>query len=196
MHRSALLRAGTLAAAAALSLVTAAGSAHAATAPTTTAPAGGAHFVPASASPHATSAQGYIMVYGYSRLCLDANAAGIGGNGDTVTIQNCNGGSNQLWTVNYDDSGNETVVNAADGKCLDADAAGLATNGDPIQLWDCTGASNQEWIGGDYYNVASGKYLTALGSTGWVGAQVVLWDELGTYDAPSVEQWWGLYGTY
>jgi hypothetical protein len=55
-----------------------------------------------------------------------------------VTINACNGGNSQKWTVNA----NGTVSNAASGRCLDA--AGTADNS-PVVVNTCTGVSSQTW---------------------------------------------------
>jgi hypothetical protein len=55
-------------------------------------------------------------------------------------IYDCNGGTNQQWTVNS----NGTVTGVASGRCLDVSQNGTA-NGARVQLWDCTGGANQSW---------------------------------------------------
>ena len=77
------------------------------------------------------------MVYGTK--CLDANGNGTA-NGTAVQIWDCNGGTNQQWSVNADG----TIVGAGSGKCLDAYAQGTG-NGTKLELWDCNGGANQKW---------------------------------------------------
>jgi len=36
-----------------------------------------------------------------SGMCLDADPAGIGTNGDTVRMEPCTGAANQLWHFEY-----------------------------------------------------------------------------------------------
>jgi hypothetical protein len=93
---------------------------------------------------------GQIVNYAH-RLCLDANAAGLG-YGDKIQIWSCNGQAQQSWCFAYrlgPDScspyGNDTVVNYDDYFCLDARTPGLG-DGDKVQLWSCDGRGNQDFI--------------------------------------------------
>ena len=75
----------------------------------------------------------------YGNKCLDASGQGAG-NGTQVIIWDCNGQSNQQWSVNS----NGSITGVQSGLCLDA--AGAATaNGTKIQLYSCWGGSNQQW---------------------------------------------------
>ncbi|MER7283736.1 ricin-type beta-trefoil lectin domain protein [Dactylosporangium sp. NPDC000244] len=70
--------------------------------------------------------------------CLDAplNAT----TNSKVQLWDCNGGSNQRWTLNTDG----TVASAAAGLCLDVNGNATA-NGTTVILWTCTAAANQRW---------------------------------------------------
>jgi hypothetical protein len=58
-----------------------------------------------------------------------------------VAIWNCNGQTNQQWTINS----NGTITGVQSGLCLDANGAGTA-NGTKIILWSCnSGQANQRW---------------------------------------------------
>ena len=61
-------------------------------------------------------------------------------NSTRVALWDCNGGTNQQWTVNADGS----VVSAASGECLDATAHGTA-NSTLLAVWTCNGGANQRW---------------------------------------------------
>jgi hypothetical protein len=75
----------------------------------------------------------------YGNKCLDARGRGTA-NGTAVVIYDCNGGTNQQWTI----TGNGTITGVASGRCLDV-AQNSTANGARVQLWDCTGGSNQAW---------------------------------------------------
>jgi len=66
--------------------------------------------------------------------------------GTPVNIYDCNGGTNQVWTLDA----NGTIHPSFDStKCLDL-PNGQTTNGTPIHIYDCNGGSNQQWtLGGD-----------------------------------------------
>ena len=78
------------------------------------------------------------MVYGTK--CLDVHGAGTA-DGTAVEIYDCNGGTNQQWTLNSDG----TIVGVGSGKCLDATGHGTA-NGTLIQIWTCNGGSQPEVV--------------------------------------------------
>jgi hypothetical protein len=71
--------------------------------------------------------------------CLDA-AGNQTTAGTPVEIWDCNGGTNQQWTVNA----NGTIIGVQSGLCLDVTGSST-TNGAKIELWNCTGGSNQQW---------------------------------------------------
>ncbi|MEV7971174.1 ricin-type beta-trefoil lectin domain protein, partial [Sphaerisporangium sp. NPDC088356] len=57
-----------------------------------------------------------------------------------VIIWDCNGQTNQKWTINA--NGSITAVGA--NKCLDVSNSGTA-NGSKVQIWTCHGGTNQQW---------------------------------------------------
>ena len=64
--------------------------------------------------------------------CLDAPLNAVAGS--KVQIWDCNGGTNQRWTLGSDG----TVRGEASGLCLDVDR-NLTANGTVVLLWTCTG---------------------------------------------------------
>ncbi|WP_033262087.1 ricin-type beta-trefoil lectin domain protein [Amycolatopsis vancoresmycina] len=82
-------------------------------------------------------------------------------NGTQVTLWDCNGGSNQQWTVT---SGKQIQVYGS--KCLDAEGA-ATTPGTRVIIWDCTSGTNQQWTAaadGTITGVQSGLCLTPNGN--------------------------------
>ncbi|WP_245651759.1 lectin [Streptosporangium amethystogenes] len=73
-----------------------------------------------------------------SGRCLDVTGVSQT-NGTQVQIWDCNGQTNQQWTLT---STGELRVYG--GKCLDVFGAGTA-DGTQVQIWDCNGQSNQKW---------------------------------------------------
>ena len=70
--------------------------------------------------------------------CLDVpNASQT--NGTQTELWDCNGGTNQQWTLT---SSNQLQVYG--NKCLDASGQGT-TNGTKVVIWDCNGQANQQW---------------------------------------------------
>ncbi|HEY1154815.1 MAG TPA: ricin-type beta-trefoil lectin domain protein, partial [Arthrobacter sp.] len=63
--------------------------------------------------------------------------------GTQVELWDCNGGSNQQWTINSDG----TIKSVQSGLCLDATGNGTG-NGTLLELWTCTGGGNQKWTRG------------------------------------------------
>ncbi|HEY0752948.1 MAG TPA: ricin-type beta-trefoil lectin domain protein, partial [Ktedonobacteraceae bacterium] len=80
---------------------------------------------------------GELQVYGNKCLDVPGNATAAG---TKVEIYDCNGGTNQQWTLNS----NGTVVGRGSGLCLDVVGAGTA-NGTAVDIWTCNGGSNQQW---------------------------------------------------
>ncbi|WP_410670057.1 ricin-type beta-trefoil lectin domain protein [Amycolatopsis sp. cmx-4-68] len=81
-------------------------------------------------------------------------------NGTQVTLWDCNGGSNQQWTLT---SGKQLQVYGS--KCLDAESGGT-TAGTRAIIWDCTGGANQQWnaaADGTITSVQSGLCLAPNG---------------------------------
>ncbi|MFG1867057.1 extracellular catalytic domain type 1 short-chain-length polyhydroxyalkanoate depolymerase [Micromonospora arborensis] len=60
-------------------------------------------------------------------------------NGTQVTLWDCNGGTNQQWTLT---SAKQLQVYGT--KCLDAERGGT-TPGTRAIIWDCNGGTNQQW---------------------------------------------------
>ncbi|MDQ7808764.1 ricin-type beta-trefoil lectin domain protein [Amycolatopsis sp. A133] len=82
-------------------------------------------------------------------------------NGTQVALWDCNGGSNQQWTLT---SGKQLLVYGS--KCLDAEGAGT-TAGTRAIIWDCTGGANQQWnagTDGTITSVQSGLCLAPNGT--------------------------------
>ncbi|MEW2119802.1 non-reducing end alpha-L-arabinofuranosidase family hydrolase, partial [Streptomyces sp. NPDC005474] len=73
----------------------------------------------------------------YGNKCLDAKGTA---NSSPVIIWDCNGGTNQQWTM----TAGGGIAGVQSGKCLDAVGAGT-TNGTKIQLYSCWSGSNQKW---------------------------------------------------
>lgn len=77
--------------------------------------------------------KGQIWLGGYT--CLTSQR----GNGLRVSMQECSGASEQIWTLNG------TQIRDVDGRCLDAYGAGKG-NGTWVITYDCVaGAANQKW---------------------------------------------------
>jgi hypothetical protein len=117
-----------------------------------------------------TGTSGVLRGAGANR-CLDVPNASSA-NGVQTEIWDCNGGSNQQWTLN---SAKELVVYGT--KCLDASGSGT-TPGTPVIIYDCNGGSNQQWnLAGDgsVTNAQSGLCLDVTGASTSNGALVELW---------------------
>ncbi|MET7392898.1 ricin-type beta-trefoil lectin domain protein [Dactylosporangium sp. NPDC005572] len=103
-----------------------------------------------------------------SSRCLDVPNSATA-NGTQPVIWDCNGGTNQRWTVN-----GQTIQ--ALGKCLDAPLN--ATAGAKAQLWDCNNGTNQRWnlnANGTVSNAQSGLCLDVNGNNTANGTTVILW---------------------
>jgi hypothetical protein len=117
-----------------------------------------------------TGTSGVLRGAGANR-CLDVPNASSA-NGVQTEIWDCNGGSNQQWTLN---SSKELVVYGT--KCLDASGNGTAP-GTPVIIYDCNGGSNQQWNltgDGSVTNAQSGLCLDVTGASTSNGALVELW---------------------
>ncbi|TQS19978.1 GDSL family lipase [Microbispora hainanensis] len=101
-------------------------------------------------SPTPTASTSAIRGVGSGR-CLDVTGVSQA-NGAQVQIWDCNGQSNQQWTVT---SAGELRVYG--GKCLDAYGAGTA-DGTSVIIWDCNGQNNQQW------RLNSDGSITAVGA--------------------------------
>jgi hypothetical protein len=104
-----------------------------------------------------------------SGKCVDDNGLSTA-NGTKIQMWDCNGGSNQQWTVAAD--GTLQVY----GKCMDITGANYG-NGTLIELWDCNGGANQQWraSNGTLVNPASGKCLDDPNFNTANGTQLDLW---------------------
>ena len=89
------------------------------------------------------------IVGSQSGRCLDIPASETA-NGTAVELWDCNGGTNQNWTLT---SSNQLQVL---GKCLDVAGQGT-TSGSKVQLWDCNGQTNQQWTAGSNGTITAGN---------------------------------------
>ncbi|MCS7479472.1 protein kinase [Umezawaea endophytica] len=128
-----------------------------------------------SAPPKSTSAKPPVtapLVVESSGKCLDVPGKATE-NGTAVTIFDCNGGDNQLWTPTA--AGELRVYNGA--KCLDARLAGTEP-GTSVDIHDCNGGANQKWALNADRSITgkqSGLCLDVLASGTDYGTPVVLW---------------------
>jgi hypothetical protein len=102
--------------------------------------------------------------------CIDVNGSSTA-NGTRIQLSDCNGGTNQQWTLT-----DGAFVQA--GKCMDVSGANTA-NGTVVQLWDCHGGTNQQWTpqaDGSIKSVQSGRCLDVPASNTTNGTQLVIWD--------------------
>ncbi|ACU75744.1 Ricin B lectin [Catenulispora acidiphila DSM 44928] len=116
-----------------------------------------------------------------SNRCLDVPNASTT-NGTQTEIWDCNGGSNQSWTLN---SAKSLVVYG--NKCLDAANAGTAP-GTPVIIWDCNGGTNQQWTmnsNGTVTAVQSGLCLDVTKGGTSNGTAIELW----TCNGGSNQKW-------
>ena len=78
--------------------------------------------------------------------CLDITD-GNSGDGASVSMYDCTGSSNQLWSFLETTSAGFEVVSALNGKCLDITDANSG-DGASVSMYDCTGSTNQAWSAG------------------------------------------------
>ncbi|MEQ4723508.1 endo-1,4-beta-xylanase [Nonomuraea sp. B19D2] len=105
-----------------------------------------------------------------SGRCLDVPNASTT-DGTQVQLWDCNGQSNQQWTLT---SAGEVKVYG--NKCLDAAGTG---NGAKVQIYSCWGGDNQKWrvnSDGSIVGVQSGRCLDAAGAGTANGTQIQLYD--------------------
>ena len=106
-----------------------------------------------------------------SNRCLDVPNSTTT-NGTQLEIWDCNGGSNQSWTLT---SANELQVYG--NKCLDV--TGAATSpGSTVDIWPCTGGTNQQWTlnsNGTITGVGSGLCLDVTGGGTANGTLIDIW---------------------
>jgi alpha-galactosidase len=105
---------------------------------------------------------------GSGRCLDDPNSSTT--NGTALVIWDCNGGTNQQWTV----TGNQLQVL---GKCLDA-YNNQTSPGTKVEIWDCNGQTNQQWnlnADGTITGVQSGLCLDVSGNGTANNTAVQLW---------------------
>jgi endo-1,4-beta-xylanase len=116
--------------------------------------------------------------------CLDV-PGGSTTPGTQLQIQDCNGGSGQVWTQT---SGNQlTVYSGGSTMCLDAYGR-QTTPGTKVEIWSCNGGTNQQWqvnSDGTITGVQSGLCLDVTGASTANGALVELW----TCNGGSNQRW-------
>jgi endo-1,4-beta-xylanase len=103
-----------------------------------------------------------------SGRCLDVPGSSQA-NGTRVQLYDCNGQTNQQWTLST--SGQLTVYGSV---CLDAAGSG---NGSAVQIYSCNGQANQQWAvnsNGTITGTQSGRCLDVWGTGN--GQQVQLYD--------------------
>jgi endo-1,4-beta-xylanase len=116
---------------------------------------------------------GHIRGVGSGR-CVDVPGAGTT-DGTQTQLWDCNGNSNQQWTLN---SSKELTVYG--NKCLDA---GGTANGSHVQIYSCWGGANQQWIlqsDGSIVGVQSGLCLDATNVGTSNGTLLQLWSCSGS----------------
>ena len=121
------------------------------------------------------------IVGGQSGRCVDVPNGGTA-NGTQVQLWDCNGQSNQSWTLT---SGRQLQVSG--NKCLDANGRGT-TNGTTVIIWDCNGQNNQQWnvnSDGTITGVQSGLCLDANAAATANGTKLILW----SCNGGSNQQW-------
>ncbi|RPF34999.1 non-reducing end alpha-L-arabinofuranosidase family hydrolase [Streptomyces sp. TLI_185] len=122
-----------------------------------------------------------------SGRCLDVPGAGQS-DGTFLQIWDCNGASNQQWTLT--DSNQLTVYGS---KCLDVPGH-ATTAGTKVEIWSCNGGANQQWrvnADGTVVGVESGLCLDVSGAGTANGTAVQLWNCTGAGN----QKWTGLSGT-
>ncbi|MEU8238095.1 endo-1,4-beta-xylanase [Actinoplanes missouriensis] len=130
----------------------------------------GAGPTPSSPAPSGSSNPGGAgrIVGAQSGRCIDVpNASQT--NGTRVQLYDCNGQTNQAWTLT---SSRQLTVYGS--RCLDAAGSG---NGAAVQIYACNGQANQQWnvnANGTITGVQSGRCLDVWGTGN--GQQVQLYD--------------------
>jgi endo-1,4-beta-xylanase len=113
-------------------------------------------------------AGGGRIVGAQSGRCIDVPNASQN-NGTRVQLYDCNGQTNQAWTLT---SSKQLTVYGS--KCLDAAGSG---NGSAVQIYSCNGQANQQWnvnSNGTITGVQSGRCLDVWGTGN--GQQVQIYD--------------------
>ncbi|MFE5207291.1 non-reducing end alpha-L-arabinofuranosidase family hydrolase [Streptomyces sp. NPDC056600] len=118
-----------------------------------------------------------------SNRCLDLPSSNTA-NGTYLHLWDCNGQSNQLWTLT--DSNQLTVM----GRCLDVPGSST-TAGVQLQIYACSGGANQQWrvnSDGSIVGVQSGLCLDAKDNGTANGTRIQLW----TCTGQNNQKWSGL----
>ncbi|HVV21295.1 MAG TPA: ricin-type beta-trefoil lectin domain protein [Pseudonocardiaceae bacterium] len=116
-----------------------------------------------------------------SGRCLDVPGFATA-NGTQLDIWDCDGGSNQSWTLTP-----SKWLTVYGDKCLDVTGASTAP-GTKVELYDCAGGTNQQWnvnANGTITSVQSGLCLDVTGAGTANGSKVEMW----TCDGGSNQQW-------
>jgi hypothetical protein len=116
----------------------------------------------------ASTTTGVVRGFGSGR-CVEVPGSSTT-NGTRVTLQDCNGGTNQLWAITT-----AKQLQVYGNKCLQA---GDTTIGASITIADCKTNSEQQWnvnTDSTITNVASGLCLEVTNSATVNGAPLELW---------------------
>jgi endo-1,4-beta-xylanase len=119
-------------------------------------------------SPTTSPGGGGRIVGAQSGRCVDVPNSSTT-NGTRVQLYDCNGQSNQAWTLT---SSKQLTVYGS--RCLDAAGSG---NGSAVQIYSCNGQANQQWnvnSNGTITGVQSGRCLDVWGTGN--GQQVQIYD--------------------
>ncbi|MGW0605191.1 non-reducing end alpha-L-arabinofuranosidase family hydrolase [Streptomyces sp. NPDC002644] len=133
----------------------------------------------------AQAASSGALRHAASGRCLDLPNSNTA-NGTYLQIYDCNGQSNQQWTLT--DSNQLTVL----GRCLDVPGHST-TAGVQLQIYACSGGANQQWrvnSDGTIVGVQSGLCLDAKDNGTANGTRVQLWTCTGSNN----QKWSGLTG--
>ncbi|MEU4770153.1 ricin-type beta-trefoil lectin domain protein [Actinosynnema sp. NPDC023794] len=106
-----------------------------------------------------------------SGRCLDVTGQSQT-NGTKAQLWDCNGQSNQKWTLT-----SAAELRVYGGKCLDLPSNSAA--GTQAQIWDCNGGANQKWThgtDGSIRHTQTGLCLDANGQGTANGTQVNSWN--------------------
>ncbi len=129
---------------------------------------GGPSSPPPSGTTPPPSGTGGRIVGAQSGRCLDVpNASQT--SGTRVQLYDCNGQTNQTWTLTSD-----RQLTVYGSMCLDAAGSG---NGSAVQIYSCNGQANQQWTvtsAGTITGVQSGRCLDVWGTGN--GQQVQIYD--------------------
>ena len=117
----------------------------------------------------------YVTSYGTvnntSALCMDAYGSnGAPAPGQKVAINQCNGNTNQGWTV----GANGSVM--VWGMCMDSSGGGTDSAGDPLVVLEyCDSSSSQSWSvsGNELINGSNGQCLDDPASNTTPGTQLI-----------------------